>query len=96
MSVVAKKEISLSKDYSDSLADSYVVSDFSVSGQDYARISFMRHLHIPKELPQGNSTEVKMEFYAEALQSVSLPFHVAVEMATLILSSAQAKSSISE
>ena len=96
MSSSPKKEISLSKDYADNLADSFVVSDFSVSGQEYIRLSFMRHLHIPKELPTAPGEAVTMDFYAEALQSISLPTSVALEMASLIISAVAAKEKSSE
>ncbi|NIE98462.1 hypothetical protein F3J38_00035 [Pantoea sp. Acro-805] len=96
MSITPRKEISLSKDYVDNTADSFVISDFSASGQEYARISFTRHLHVPKELPSEPGEPVLMDFYAEALQSVPLPLSVAVEMAALILAASAAKDAAKE
>lgn len=91
MSLPANRQISRSEEFTDNSADSFVVSDFSAAGQDYLRLTFMRHIYIPTEFPSSPEEAIKMEFYAEALQAVTLPLSVATEMARIITAAAEPK-----
>lgn len=90
------KPLKKSDGFVDNTADTYVTSSMVVSDVNYCRLTFVRHILNPVGLPTDAETPIELDFSIEALQSVTLPTSVALQLAHAIIVTAQQQAEAQE